>query len=71
LEERSARRYVDPTYRALVHHALGEHDMAFSLLELAYADRSAWMVHLKAEPMFDPLRPDPRFAELLARVGLA
>ncbi|HJQ31511.1 MAG TPA: protein kinase [Pyrinomonadaceae bacterium] len=71
LEERSARRYVDPTYRALVHHALGEHDMAFSLLELAYTDRSAWMVHLKAEPMFDPLRPDPRFAELLARVGLA
>lgn len=69
--EISARRYVDPTYLTLVRLAIGELDEAFALLERAYADHSAWMVHLKAEPMFDRLRPDPRFADLLRRVGLA
>lgn len=71
LKELSGQRYVDPTYPALVHLGLNEHDEAFALLEQAYADHSAWMVHLKAEPMFDAVRADPRFTSLLRRVGLA
>lgn len=71
LEELSAKRYVDPTFLALVHMGLGNRDEAFELLERAFGDRSAWMVHLKAEPMFDSLRDDPRFDSLLRRVGLA
>jgi serine/threonine protein kinase/Flp pilus assembly protein TadD len=70
LKELASRRYVDPTYPALVRLALGERDEAFALLEQAFADHSAWMVHLKAEPMFDALRADPRFDNLLRRVGL-
>jgi eukaryotic-like serine/threonine-protein kinase len=66
----SGRRYVDPTYMALIHLGLGEHDEAFALLEKAYADHSAWMVHLKAEPMFDAICVDTRFTSLLSRVGL-
>ncbi|MDQ3818047.1 MAG: tetratricopeptide repeat protein, partial [Acidobacteriota bacterium] len=70
LKELSARRYVDPTYIALIHMGLGEMDEAFAELERAYADHSAWMVHLKAEPMFDAVRADERFTRLLQRVGL-
>lgn len=70
LTELSVQRYVDPTYPALVHLGLGEHDEALSRLEEAYADHSAWIVHLKAEPMFDAVRTDPRFTSLLERVGL-
>lgn len=70
LKSLSGERYVDPTYMALVHLGLGEHDEAFTLLEKAYADHSAWMVHLKAEPMFDAVRTDSRFTSLLRRVGL-
>lgn len=71
LKRLSGQRYVDPTYLALVHLGLGEHEEAFVLLEQAYADHSAWMVHLKAEPMFDAVREDARFTSLLRRVGLA
>jgi len=50
---------------------LGERGEAFAELERAYADHSAWMVNLKAEPMFDAIREDARFESLLKRVGLS
>jgi serine/threonine protein kinase/Tfp pilus assembly protein PilF len=70
LQELSGRRYVDPTFLALIHMGLGETDEAFAQLERAYADHSAWMIHLKAEPMFDSIRTDARFENLMRRVGL-
>jgi hypothetical protein len=42
-----------------------------SSLEKAYAQRSNFLTALKVEPVYDPLRDDPRFQELLRRVGLA
>jgi hypothetical protein len=50
--------------------ALGEKDAAFHWLDKAVADRSGSVRYLKVEPRLDPLRGDPRFDSLLARVGL-
>ena len=64
-------RYVNPAAFAMVHIDLGELDQAFEWLDRAYQDRRGWLAYLKVEPDFDPLRSDPRFAALLARMRLA
>jgi hypothetical protein len=46
-------------------------DQALDWLEKAYDQHSNVMVTLKVEPGFDPLRSDPRFQNLIRRVGLA
>jgi len=55
---------------ALVHAALGEIDLAFTWLEKAYERRAEALCSMKIDPKLDPLRGDPRFAELLKRIGL-
>ena len=50
---------------------IGEKDRAFAELNRAYENREAGMAHLKVDPQLDPLRDDPRFKELLARVGFS
>ena len=50
---------------------LGEQERAFEWFEKAYQERYQFMVHLHQEPRADSLRSDPRFADLLRRVGLA
>jgi tetratricopeptide (TPR) repeat protein len=62
---------VDPYHLALAQVALGESDQAFDSLERAYADRSLWLtIWVKQDPRLDPLRADPRFDDLLRRLGL-
>lgn len=56
---------------ALVYAGLGEKDQAFDWLEAAYRAHDVGLVYLKVDPCLDPLRSDPRFADLLQRVGLA
>lgn len=56
---------------AVIHAALGEPDAALEQLEAAWRTRSGWMAYLAVDPRLDPLRAEPRFAQLLARVGLA
>jgi hypothetical protein len=53
-----------------VHGALGETDKAFEMLNRAYLDRDLQLVSLKVDPTLDELRGDPRFADLVRRVGL-
>jgi hypothetical protein len=50
---------------------LDEKDQAFAWLEKAYQERAERLVFLKVEPMYDSLRSDPRFVNLLPRIGLA
>ncbi|MDQ3173897.1 MAG: tetratricopeptide repeat protein, partial [Acidobacteriota bacterium] len=71
LQEGSRRRYVSPYYIAVIYTGLGEKEQAFKWLEKAYEERSGRLVYLEVEPMFDSLRADPRFTDLLRRVGLA
>ncbi len=71
LLELSRRRYVTPVPMAVVYIGLGDKDQAFVWLEKAYQERSNFMAFLKVIPIADPLRSDPRFDNLLERIGLA
>lgn len=62
--------HVPPLAIGRIYAALGDADAAFEWLELAYQTRSTGMLTLGVEPAFDPLRGDPRFADLLRRIGL-
>ena len=70
LLELSGRRYVSEILIAVIHLALGDHDSAFKWLEKAYKERAEGIIYLKVEPKFDPLRDDPRFEDLLRRLGV-
>lgn len=49
---------------------LGDNEQAFVWLERGYEEKSGIMPLLKSHPHFDPIRNDPRFADLVHRVGL-
>jgi len=70
LQQLSKRRYVPPDNIAMVYLGLGEKNLVFEYLEKAYEDRSVGLAWLKADPIFDSLRSDPRFTALLERIGL-
>lgn len=70
LEAAATTRYVSPANLAVGYIGAGEHDSALLCLERAYAERSQGLTFLKIDPVFDPLRGDPRFADLLRRVGI-
>jgi TolB-like protein/DNA-binding winged helix-turn-helix (wHTH) protein/Flp pilus assembly protein TadD len=72
LQEKSKHVYVSPYLIATIYAGLGDKDTAFQFLEKAYRERSleiGW--HLKADLRIDNLRSDPRFHDLLHRVGLS
>lgn len=70
IEALSAREKVAPVNLALAWTALGDHDKAMAWLERAYADRLFLLRVITVEPGFDPLRNDPRFVDLVRRMGL-
>jgi TolB-like protein/DNA-binding winged helix-turn-helix (wHTH) protein/Tfp pilus assembly protein PilF len=68
--ERRAQGNVQPRTLALVHLALGERDAAIEWLEKACDQRPFGVNYLNSDPVWDDLRPDPRFKALLARLKL-
>jgi TolB-like protein/DNA-binding winged helix-turn-helix (wHTH) protein/Tfp pilus assembly protein PilF len=70
LLELNQRRYVTPAALVNVYIGLGNNDQAFAWLEKALVERSNFVAYLKVFPLLDPLRSDPRFADLVQRVGL-
>jgi serine/threonine protein kinase/tetratricopeptide (TPR) repeat protein len=64
------RRYVSPSDLAKTYLALGEADAAFAALERVFEERRGLLVYLRVEPVFDPIREDPRFAALLRQLRL-
>jgi predicted glycosyltransferase len=70
LKQRSQQTYVQPLWIATVQVAMGQKDQALDSLQTAFDDRSAGLVFLKVDPVFDPLRSDNRFQALLRRIGL-
>ncbi len=65
LKKKSVHGYVPPFNLALVYLGLGDLDRAMDLLEQANADDSQWMMYLKVDRVFDPLRSNPRFVALM------
>jgi adenylate cyclase len=66
----SSRRYVSPYDIAFVYAGLGDKDKLFQWLNKAAEDRSTALAEIKVHPRFDKLRKDPRFQDLLRRLGL-
>jgi tetratricopeptide (TPR) repeat protein len=70
LEQLGKERYIDPAIMARFYAGSGDIDRAFRWLGEAFEERSIAIVKLGAQPDWDPLRSDPRFQDLLRRVGL-
>ncbi len=70
LNRMSSRRFVSPFCTAIVYLGLGDKERALDGLEKAYEARSWWLLWLKVDKVYDPLRSAPRFIELLKKVGL-
>ena len=70
LKQLSEQEYVPATSIALIYAGLGEKDQAFAWLEKAYEQRAFQMQWLKIEPRWDSLRSDPRFQDLMRRIGI-
>ena len=70
LAERARRGYYPASRIALVYLGLGDKDRAFEYLTKAVEERDNTMAFFKTSPLFDPLRSDPRFTDLLRRMNL-
>jgi DNA-binding winged helix-turn-helix (wHTH) protein/TolB-like protein/lipoprotein NlpI len=70
LQAKSGRAYVPHYDLAIIHLGLGDKERALELLGQAEQERDDWLLFLKVEPVMDSLRSDPRFQDLLRRVGL-
>jgi Tfp pilus assembly protein PilF len=70
LKQRQQKGYIPSGAFITPYLALGEYDQAFYWCEEAYKEQSAILQWLKVIPLFDPVRDDPRFTDLVHRVGL-
>jgi tetratricopeptide (TPR) repeat protein len=70
MKRNAGGRYVASPMIARVHLGLGEFDEAFEWLNKGVEERSFWTIFLKMDPVYDPIRGDARFNDLLKRVGL-
>jgi tetratricopeptide (TPR) repeat protein len=71
LQARAGRgEYVLPLGIAWIYVGLGDKDQAFVWLDKAFAERSDALRQIKTNPIYDPLRSDPRFTDLLLRMHL-
>ncbi len=70
LKRRRQAGYVSPAAFVHAYMGLGEYDEAFAWFEQAYQEQSNMLQSLKVLPLYDPLREDPRFKDLVRRVGL-
>jgi TolB-like protein/DNA-binding winged helix-turn-helix (wHTH) protein/Flp pilus assembly protein TadD len=70
LVARSRKQYVTPHAFVHIYIGLGDRDKAFEWLEKSYQEKSNSLIWLGVSAMFDPIRPDPRFDDLLRRIGL-
>jgi tetratricopeptide (TPR) repeat protein len=70
LAKLAKQKYVAPYFFAGIHVGLGENDRAIECLERSYEEHSHWLIYLHMDPGLDALRSNPRFQDLLQRIGL-
>ena len=71
LREMSEKAYVLPLHFADLHISLGMHDEGCEWMARACDDRNAFVTFIATLPLYDAIRSDPRFAQLVRRIGLA
>jgi len=71
LQQLNHRRPIDPLAFVAPYIGLGDNDQAFAWLDKSVAAHSPGLAALKVDPIYDPLRSDPRFQPVLRRIGLA
>lgn len=69
LRDISLRKYVSPYSMVMIHLGLGQNEQALDLLERLYEERNDWLVWLNVSPELKVLRDEPRFKDLLRRIG--
>ena len=69
LQERSKKEFVPSYTIATIYTGLGMREQAIQYLIKSFDEGSYYMIHLKVEPILDPLRTDPRFTDVMRRVG--
>ena len=70
LAAEAARDYVSPVAFAVLHMGLGERELALDWAERVYEERRGWLVYLRVNSLFDPLRGEPRFEALARKMRL-
>jgi len=70
LEAKRLRDYVSPVELATLHIGLGDNQRALDWAERACEERRGWMAYLNVHPIMDPLRGEPRFHDLVRKMGL-
>jgi len=70
LHQIGTERYVQPAFFGIVHVGLREFDQAFDYFEKAIEERSSQLALMRLVPKLKPIVNDPRYAKLLARLGL-
>ena len=70
LRREEKQHYVSPFHLAVVYVGLGENDRAFEMLRQAYEEHSEFLIFVNVTPVFDRVRSDTRFQDLLRRIGL-
>jgi serine/threonine-protein kinase len=69
LLERAEQGYVPSYFLAMFYFTLENRDKGFEWLEQAYQERDSWIVHIKTNDAFEGVRSDPRFIEILRKMG--
>jgi len=69
-KNKSRTEYISPYEIATSYALMGDRDQAFDWLEKAFKERSTGLEYIKSEDFFDGLRSDPRYSDLLRRMGL-
>jgi TolB-like protein/DNA-binding winged helix-turn-helix (wHTH) protein/Flp pilus assembly protein TadD len=70
LQDISGKRYVSPYGVAQIYATVNNKEQTYKWLETSYRDRAVWMSYLAVDPVFDSIRSEERFRDLLRRVGL-
>jgi serine/threonine-protein kinase len=70
LEERATAEWISAMTLGVVYTALGRYDDAVAMVERSFDERDCWVVALGVEPAWAPLRGNPRFEAIVAKVGV-
>jgi DNA-binding winged helix-turn-helix (wHTH) protein len=69
LNEMSQRRYVSPYWKSVVCVGIGAHDLALQLLNECWKQHDIWLILLRVDPRFDPIRDNAHFHRLLKQIN--